>query len=176
MNAHKAAALRTYARRNRLLASMGFVAPAGSGLSEYDVYLASGLWAEIRDHKQRFEAPLPGKCFPACFACGREARQVHHGDYEESTLAGPSDRSPEGWRAWLETAPLYCVCEKDHEWAEKLLGEPLGPAMATRRLKNRRRKNRLDEAVPRAARQGRQERRAREMESELNRLLERDEQ
>jgi len=187
MNAHKAAALRTYARRNRLLASLGFVAPKGSGLTEYDVYLASPLWAEIRERKLASQVQ---NGLPVCFACGKPANQVHHGDYEIGTLVGPpiiardgkpfsDDANPEShpwvWARWLETANLYVVCKPCHEWAEKILGEPLGPATATRRLKNRRRKNKLDEAVPRAARQGRQERKAREMESELNRLLERDE-
>jgi hypothetical protein len=186
MNAHTAAALQVYKRRNKVLAGLGFVAPKGSGLSNYDVYLASPLWDAIRKWKLQVEDWR-------CFACGQEASQVHHGDYEERTIRGPElvltlegktiDCTPKLffhlWDLWLQSVELYAVCELDHKWAEyfEFMGEKLKlpPATATKRLKNRRRKNRLDEAVPRAARQGRQERKAREMEGELNRLLRRDE-
>jgi len=167
LNVHTAAALRAYKARNRILKAMGY--------ASYDEYLASPLWREIHERKLEREGRR-------CFACGRTANQVHHGDYLVGTLTGPSEAAleklgtSEAWQWWLQTAELYAVCEKDHEWSEKFLGEPVGPELATRRLKNRRRKNRLDEApVPLPARQGRQERKAREMESELARLIERDE-
>jgi hypothetical protein len=164
MNVHTAAALRVYKARNRILKALEF--------ASYDAYLASPLWAEIRERKLASEGRR-------CFACGKLATQVHHGGYDKLTLSGPGEQSSyDGaitWEKWLELAELYAVCSTCHEWAEKFLDEPVGPALATRRLRNRRRKNRLDETVPRAARQGRQERRAREMEGELKRLLRRDE-
>lgn len=186
MNKLTAAALQAYRRRNRVLAGLGFVPPKESGLTEYDIYLASPLWAEIREHKLAAEERQ-------CFACGKLATQVHHGNYAQETLTGPGDvyiakrtiwTDPpagelvrESWEEWMGRVELYAVCEKDHEWAEHFLGEKLPPAAATKRLKNRRAKNRLDErAVPRAARLGRQERKALEMELELARLNERDEE
>lgn len=162
MNKLTATALQVYRRRNKVLAGLGY--------ASYEEYLASPLWAEIRGHKLAAEGRR-------CYACGKEATQVHHGSYSEMTLAGPLERSAEGWRRWLKAASLYVVCAKDHEWAEHFLSEKLPPDVATKRLKNRRAKNRLDErAVPRAARLGRQERKAREMELELARLNERDEE
>lgn len=173
MNKLTAAALGAYRRRNKVLADLGFVPPKGSGLTEYDVYLASPLWAEIRERKLATEGRR-------CFACGKEATQVHHGDYEAATLLPAfvmAAASLEDWRRWLSGVELYAVCATDHAWAEHFLGEKLAPASATRRLKNRRLKNRLDErVVPRAARLGRQERKVREMEMELARLNERDEE
>jgi len=169
VNRRTAAALRVYRRRNAVLVGLGFVAAKGSGLSPYDVYLASQLWAEIRERKLALEERR-------CYACGGEAGQVHHGDYDEHTLAGPKF-IPGGWPGWLERSNLYAVCDRCHEWAEHFLGEKLPPALATKRLKARRKKNRLDErAVPRAARIGKQERKAREMMSELARLIARDEE
>lgn len=166
MNKLTATALQVYRRRNKALAGLGF--------DSYDDYLASPLWIEIRERK----LTSVGR---RCFACGKLATQVHHGDYEEETLVGPESRTLatmgfEGWSLWLAGAELYAVCARDHEWAEHFLGEKLPPASATRRLKNRRKKNGLDEKVPRAARLGRQERRAREMAQELARLLGRDEE
>jgi hypothetical protein len=159
------AALAAYNRRNKVLRGLGF--------ASYEEYLASPLWAEISRRKLDSEGRR-------CFACGRPAAQVHHGNYAENTLRGPGPvLEVEGdwrWRLWLESVELYAVCATDHEWAEYYLGAKLPPDVATKRLKNRRRKNRLDETVPRAARQGRQERKAREMEGELARLLERDEE
>lgn len=165
MNKLTAAALQVYRRRNKVLAGLGF--------ASYEEYLASPLWAAIRERKLAAEGRR-------CFACGKVATQVHHGDYREPTLAGPTagiTGRPEAWTNWLAQAELYAVCATDHEWAERFLGEKLPPATATKRLKNRRRKNRLDEKeVPRAVRLGRQERKAREMEMELARLNERDEE
>lgn len=154
------AALAAYNRRNKVLRGLGF--------ASYQEYLDSPLWAEIRDRKLAAEEWR-------CFACGRPAGQVHHGDYKDSTLAGPPDWRNDGWARWLEAAELYAVCKTDHEWSEYYLGSKLPPEVATQRLKNRRAKNRVGETVPRAARQGRQERKAREMGSELERLLRRDE-
>jgi hypothetical protein len=165
MNKLTAAALQAYRRRNKVLAGLGF--------ASYEDYLASPLWAEIRERKLAAEGRR-------CFACGKVATQVHHGDYERETLRPifhPLQREYDSWSDWLDMADLYAVCEPCHKWAEHFLGEKLPPESATKRLKNRRRKNRLDEKeVPRAARLGRQERKAREMELELGRLLARDEQ
>lgn len=167
---YKAAALLAYRRRNAVLKGLGF--------DSYVEYLASPLWAEIRERKLDSEGRR-------CFACGKPATQVHHGNYEEETLTGPSQDAatylgvtigPAAWEAWLRHAELYAVCKVDHEWSEHFAGEKLPPEIATKRLKNRRRKNRLDETVPRAARQGRQELRAREMDADLKRLIERDEE
>lgn len=181
LNKLTASALQVYRRRNAVLVGLGFVPPKGSGLSPYDLYLASPLWAEIRERKLAAEGRR-------CFACGKVATQVHHGDYGRPTLAGPQfhlagllscgcEDCRDTWRAWLAEVELYAVCATDHGWAEHFLGEKLPPRAATKRLKARRAKNRLDErAVPRAARLGRQERKAREMELELARLNERDEE
>lgn len=179
MNRYTAAALAAYNRRNKVLRGLGF--------ASYEEYLASPLWAEISRRKLDSEGRR-------CYACGKTATQVHHGDYDRETLRGPLKVvgvdgkcyfGPLGmvslatyakeFSKWLGTAELYAVCKPDHEWAEYYLGAKLPPEVATQRLKNRRRKNRLDETVPRAARQGRQELRTREMNGELARLLERDE-
>lgn len=165
---YEVAALAAYNRRNKVLRGLRF--------ASYEEYLASPLWAEIRDRKLASEGRR-------CFACGGTATQVHHGAYDLETLGGPlwDDASEANtytkiWAAWLASAELYVICGTDHEWAEYYMGAKLPPEVATKRLKNRRKKNRLDETVSRAARQGRQERKAREMEVELARLLRRDEE
>lgn len=161
------AALAAYNRRNKVLRGLGF--------ASYEEYLASPLWAEISRRKLDSEGRR-------CFACEKVATQVHHGDYLLRTLHGPEMMldpardclTRESWERWLASIELYAVCKADHEWSEFYLGTKLPPEVATKRLKNRRKKNRLDDQVPRAARQGRQELRAREMGEELARLLERD--
>lgn len=164
MNHYTAAALQVYRRRNKELAGLGY--------ASYEEYLASPLWAAIRDRKLAAEGRR-------CYACGKEAHQVHHGDYLEPTLAGPPEGitgGSFGWDRWLATAELYAVCRSCHEWAEHFLGQAVGPVIATARLKKRRKARGLDSAVPRPARQGKQERRAREMEMDLARLIARDEE
>ena len=65
--------IRDYAERNRLLRAMGF--------ADYRAYLASPLWASIR---QRVLCRDRSRCR----VCRHRAFQVHHLDYSDSTLRG----------------------------------------------------------------------------------------
>jgi hypothetical protein len=104
--------LAAYNQRNKVLRGLGF--------ASYEEYLASPLWAEISRRKLDSEGRR-------CFACGKSATQVHHGDYDYYTLAGPD---PRFWEAYFVLAELYAVCKADHEWAEYYLGSKLPPLVA----------------------------------------------
>lgn len=103
---------KVYAHRDRLLRTLGY--------SSYPDYLASPLWAEIR--QEVFERD---GCI--CFACGGRANEVHHGDYKLKTLAGET------------LAGLYSVCGTCHEGCEWVDGIKVNPSRATATLKRIRR-------------------------------------
>jgi hypothetical protein len=70
------------------------------GYSSYTAYLASPLWAALRG--QVLQAA------PDCAVCARDARQVHHLDYDEETLAGNRLES---------LIPLCARCHRRAEFA-----------------------------------------------------------
>lgn len=73
MPAHPKKAKPTYAQRNLLLPQLGF--------STYNAYLASALWAEIRD-------AVLDRDDHQCRLCGDKTNVVHHLDYSRETLLG----------------------------------------------------------------------------------------
>lgn len=110
-----AEALRSYRQRLGVLRDMGF--------HDYDKYLASPLWRRIRRAKVREEKGI-------CYGCGKaDCFKVHHCDYSRDNLDG---KTPER---------LMVVCDDCHSRAEFYGGSlKLGPAEATRNLREIRRK------------------------------------
>lgn len=98
-----------YAERNTAVRSIG--------MSSYDEYLASPLWASIRSRI------LDGA---ECYACGHTPTQVHHSRYTKQTLIGRDDSN------------LFALCGVCHQWAHSKNGKHLAPDKATSRLRARR--------------------------------------
>jgi len=69
------------------------------GFPDYETYLASEYWATIRARVLRDSNHK-------CRCCGLRAWQVHHSDYEYTTMTGD------------DTQPLYAVCGDCHNEAE----------------------------------------------------------
>jgi hypothetical protein len=107
-------ALRAYRQRLRALRALGFYG--------YQAYLESPLWKAIRSRVLRAARR-------ACCGCGAAGcAQVHHESYSQAVLAGEDD------------SKLHVVCKDCHESAHHYGGLLLGPAEATTRLREMRKK------------------------------------
>src|SRR4051812_29579299 len=102
-------ALRVYRQRLRALRALGF--------PDYQTYLESPLWRQIR-------ARVLQAAGRRCCACPAEGcAQVHHESYSLAVLAGEDD------------SKLHVVCDACHERAHHYGGLLLGPAEATKNLR-----------------------------------------
>lgn len=105
-----------YAERNLLLAQLGY--------KNYDAYLRSSEWKEIRARKLAQD--------PNCFGCNRNAdkatMQVHHGAYTQENLSGAA------------LTDLWTVCSRCHRYIEVTShGYKRTPEQATDELRRIRR-------------------------------------
>lgn len=113
-----------YGARNDLLWKLGFV--------DYKQYLRSKIWKNIRARQLEAE--------PNCYACGKPANQVHHGEYTEANLTG----------ATLDG--LYSVTAGCHKKAEMTRdGFKRSPYEATAELRRMKKYYLSRKKVPRGA-------------------------
>lgn len=96
-----------YSLRARSLRELGF--------EDYPAYLASPLWAEIRERVLR-------AAYRLCDFCKRRASQVHHRAYTLETMRGEDDSN------------LFAICGRCHHRGEYRKGKKLSPAAATDRM------------------------------------------
>lgn len=96
----------SYQERNKILFGIGF--------KDYDEYLKSDLWAEIR-FKQL-------KAMPDCLMCGETATQVHHLKYTEENLKG------------INAKCLSSICRRCHNKIEFSSGSKVTLESANKNL------------------------------------------
>lgn len=115
----------TYTQRNKLLLELGFLS--------YAQYLASEIWAEIRNDVLYRD----NHC---CKLCNNRTVIVHHIDYNESTLLG------------LTGDGLVSICHECHKKVEFTKQDKKRPLICAQREFNRlmKRKMKLADRKPRS--------------------------